>query len=183
VGSELLARHRRDLTGEGAGYWAGPLQLLCRWCYVEHPRCGAVNPGDDHRATIGLKSFTSAAIDPIMKANGSAPKFADRGCNGGVVLAMAMIEFQEGAIQVDATLIAEGLGIEPSLVQARMRDGAITSLCERGSDEDSGRYRLTFFSGNRRFRIVVDERGNVIQRSATDVSDRPLPVSARKPGA
>ncbi len=100
-----------------------------------------------------------------------------------MVLAMAMIEFQEGAIQVDATIIAEGLGVEPSLVQARMREGAITSLCERGSVEDSGRYRLTFFSGNRRFRIVVDERGNVIQSSAADFSDRPLPVSARKPGA
>lgn len=62
------------------------------------------------------------------------------------VTAMAMIEFEEGAIQVDATIVAEGLGIEPSLVQERMREGTITSLCERGIDDDSGRYRLTFFS-------------------------------------
>ena len=96
---------------------------------------------------------------------------------------MAMIEFEERAIQVDATIVAEGLGIEPSLVQERMRDGKITSLCERGIDEDNGRYRLTFFSENRRFRLVVDERGNVVQRSAIDFSDRPLPVSARKPDA
>ena len=96
---------------------------------------------------------------------------------------MAMIEFEEGAIQVDATIVAEGLGIEPSLVQERMRDGKITSLCERGIDEDNGRYRLTFFSENRRCRLVVDERGNVVQRSAIDFSDRPLPVSARKPDA
>jgi hypothetical protein len=96
---------------------------------------------------------------------------------------MAMIEFEEGAIQVDATIVAEGLGIEPSLVQERMRDGKITSLCERGIDEDNGRYRLTFFSENRRFRLVVDERGNVVQRSAIDFSDHPLPVSACKPDA
>ena len=96
---------------------------------------------------------------------------------------MAMIEFEGGAIQVDATIVAEGLGIQPSLVQERMREGKITSLCERGIDEDSGRYRLTFFSENRRFRILVDENGNVVQRSATEPSDRPLPVSARKPGA
>jgi len=93
-----------------------------------------------------------------------------------------VIEFEEGAIQVDATIVAEGLGIDPLLVQERMREGRITSLCERGIDEDHGRYRLTFFSENRRFRLVVDESGNVVQRSAIDFGDRSLPASARKPG-
>lgn len=97
------------------------------------------------------------------------------------VTAMAMIEFEEGAIQVDATIVAEGLGIEPSLVQERMREGTITSLCERGIDDDSGRYRLTFFSKNRRLRLVVEE-GNLIQRSVLEFLDCPLPVSAHKPG-
>jgi hypothetical protein len=96
---------------------------------------------------------------------------------------MATIDFEEGAVQVDARIVAEGLGIEPSLVQERMREGKITSLCERGIDEDNGRYRLTFFSENRRFRLVVDERGNVVRRSAIDFSDSPLPASARKQGA
>lgn len=96
---------------------------------------------------------------------------------------MAMIEFEDGALHVDAAIVAEGLAIEPSLVQERMRAGTITSLCERGIDEDSGRYRLTFFSEHRLFRLVVDQKGNVIQRSAIDFSDRPIPNSARKPGA
>ena len=96
---------------------------------------------------------------------------------------MATIEFEEGAIQIDATIIGEGLGIHPSQVQTQMRQGKITSLCERGIGEDAGRYRLTFFSENRRFRLIVDERGDVVQRSAIDFSDRPLPVSVRKPGA
>ena len=96
---------------------------------------------------------------------------------------MAMIEFEDGAIRVDVAIVAKGLRIEPSLVQGRMRDGTITTLCERGIDDDEGRHRLSFFSENRRFRLVVDQDGNVVQRSAVDFGDRGLPASARKPGA
>lgn len=94
-----------------------------------------------------------------------------------------MISFEGGVIQVDATVVGEGLGIHPSLVQALMRDGKITSLCERGANEDDGRYRLTFFSESRRFRLVVDQAGNVVRRSSIEFSGRPLPASAHKPGA
>lgn len=80
-------------------------------------------------------------------------------------LAMAMIEFQEGGIQIDATVVAEGLKIEPELLLERIRDGKITTLYERGVDEDEGRHRLTFSSDQRRFRILVDSEGNVLQRS------------------
>ena len=41
---------------------------------------------------------------------------------------MPTIEFEDGAVQINATIIAEGLGIDPSLVQSRMREGKITSL-------------------------------------------------------
>ena len=37
----------------------------------------------------------------------------------------------------------QGLALEPSLVQALMRKGEITSVCECGVNEDAGRYRLT----------------------------------------
>ncbi len=96
---------------------------------------------------------------------------------------MAKIEFEDGAIQVDVAIVAEGLGIEPSLVRDRMRDGKITTLCERGIDDDEGRHRLSFFSENRRFRLIVDDDGNVVQRSSVDFGDRGLPASARRPGA
>lgn len=96
---------------------------------------------------------------------------------------MTMIEFEQDDISVDVAIVAMGLGIEPSLVQERMRAGTITSLCERGIDEDEGRWRLSFFSKNRRLRVVVDDKGNVVQRSAVDFGDRGLPASARKPGA
>jgi hypothetical protein len=91
-----------------------------------------------------------------------------------------MIEFEDGAVQIDATIIGEGLGIEPSLVQARMREGKITSRYERGVDEDAGRHRLTFFSDSRRLSLIFDEAGNVVQRSVVDFGDRPPPPGVRR---
>jgi hypothetical protein len=95
---------------------------------------------------------------------------------------MKPIEFRDGAVQIDASVIAEGLGIALPLLRKQMRAGEITSLAERGIDGDSGRHRLTFFSEHRRFRIVVDQRGSIIQRSALDFGNAPLPKSVRKPG-
>jgi len=97
--------------------------------------------------------------------------------------AMTVVEFDERTLSIDAADIGRGLNVEPSLVQVRMREGKITVLCERGFDEDAGRYRLTFFYENRRFRLVVDEEGNAVQRSTVDFGDRPLPASMRKPSA
>jgi hypothetical protein len=76
-----------------------------------------------------------------------------------------MIKFADGAIQVDARVIADGLGSTPAAVQDGMRRGAITGRCERGVDEDAGRYRLTFVTEHRRLRLVIDEAGNVLRRS------------------
>lgn len=95
---------------------------------------------------------------------------------------MAIIEFSEGAIQVDVKLIAEGMDMDLPSVQARMREGKITSRYERGIDEDQGRHRLTFFTEHRRIRLVVDETGRVVQRSTIDFSGKPLPASMRRPG-
>lgn len=95
---------------------------------------------------------------------------------------MTSLQLEDTAVQVDATIVAEGLGIVPALLMERLREGKITSLCETGTDDDSGRYRLTFFAGNRRFRLVVDEGGTIIQRSAIDFGDKPLSAAARKPG-
>jgi len=71
----------------------------------------------------------------------------------------AVIDFEHGALTIDAAVIGRGLNVEPSLVPVRMREGRITVLCERGYDRDAGRHRLTFFYKNRRFRLVVDEEG------------------------
>ena len=60
--------------------------------------------------------------------------------------------------------------------------GKVTSLSERGIGDDSGRHRLTFFSQTRRFRVVVDRHGAILQRSTINFGDSPLPASVRKPG-
>ena len=86
---------------------------------------------------------------------------------------MAEIQLEENSISVDATLIGHSLGIDAALVQGLMRDGEITSLCERGIGEDAGTYRLTFFHRNRRARLIVGPSGNIIRRSAIDFGDSP----------
>jgi hypothetical protein len=95
---------------------------------------------------------------------------------------MKPIEFADGAVQIDASIVAEGLGIALPRLKEGMRTGSITSLRESGVDKDQGRHRLTFFSEHRRFRVVVDASGEIVQRSAIDFGDSPLPKSVRKPG-
>lgn len=88
-----------------------------------------------------------------------------------------LVEIVDGSVRVDATIIAEGLATEPSLLLQRMRERLITSRCERGIAQDQGRYRLTFFSQDRGFRVIVDAQGSVLQRSTLDVGAR---VRARR---
>jgi len=95
---------------------------------------------------------------------------------------MTSLEIEDGAVQIDATIIAEAFGIAPGRLMELMRRGKVTSLSERGTDEDAGTYRLTFFHDNRRLRIVANESGDVLQRSVIDFGDHPLSASARRPG-
>jgi Family of unknown function (DUF6522) len=93
---------------------------------------------------------------------------------------MKPVEFCDGAVEIDGAVIAEGLGITLPLLREQMQAGKITSLAERGIDADRGRHRLTFFSEHRRFRLVVDDSGTIIQRSALDFGKSPLPNSVRR---
>jgi hypothetical protein len=95
---------------------------------------------------------------------------------------MQEIVFQEGAIEIDARVLARGLGLDVASLQVFMREGKITNLCERGVDNDLGRHRLTFFYGNRRLRLVVGQAGNVIWQSTIDFGDHPLPAAMHRPG-
>jgi hypothetical protein len=77
---------------------------------------------------------------------------------------MSAVVFENGEFSVDAAEIAKGLRMLPTQVLTGMRHRRITSLCERGIDEDAGRYRLTFFYRRRQFCLVVDEAGNILER-------------------
>lgn len=96
---------------------------------------------------------------------------------------MATVEFMDGEVQIDATVIGNGLGVNAAEVQPLIRDGKITSRHERGEAADAGRSRLTFFLGNRRFHVIVGTDGEILHRSAIDFGDVPLPVALRKPSA
>ena len=90
------------------------------------------------------------------------------------------IEVHGDAIEIDAAIVAEGLGIVASQVPVLMRCGEITSLCERGTEYDAGRHRLTFFYQGKRFRVIIDGDGRLIQRSTIDFGGRPLPPQLRR---
>ena len=70
-------------------------------------------------------------------------------------------------IEVDARIVAEGLGIAPEDVEPGRLAGSITTLCERGTGEDAGLIRATFYLGKRRLRLVVDAEGRVVQHEPT----------------
>jgi Family of unknown function (DUF6522) len=93
---------------------------------------------------------------------------------------MKPVEFENGIVQVDAAVVADGLGIALPVFRKEMQSGRITSVCERGIDADDGRHRITFFSVHRRFRLVVDQSGTIVQRSTLNFGDAPLPASAHR---
>jgi hypothetical protein len=88
----------------------------------------------------------------------------------------------DDAFLVDAELIGELLRIPASRVPGLMREGTITSVCERGIDEHAGEYRLSFFYRNRRARLSTDLYGHVLRKSAIDFADRPHAIDAALKG-
>lgn len=86
---------------------------------------------------------------------------------------MTTVTITTNGFEVDAAVIAMAFGIDPATLQARMRAGEVTSLCEAGVDADLGRFRLTFRHAGRAFRLTVNSDGEVLTRSI-------FPVGAAK---
>lgn len=68
----------------------------------------------------------------------------------------------------------------PSLVQAELRAGAITSRLYRGVGEDEGTWQLVFFYRNARLTVIADGSGRPIRRSVIDFGAKPLPKALRR---
>ena len=68
----------------------------------------------------------------------------------------------EGAIEVDATLVARGLNLPVEQFIAEMRRGIVYSTSERGLGEDEGRLRLTFRYRDRVFRLIVTTTAEIV---------------------
>lgn len=66
------------------------------------------------------------------------------------------------SIEIEGAVVALALGLEVEVFRQLMTDRKITVLCERGTGADNGRYRASFYYGNRRVRLVVDEEGRVL---------------------
>ena len=69
---------------------------------------------------------------------------------------------REPPIEVDAARIAAGLGLDTDAFRQLMEHRKITVLCERGTGEDTGRWRASFYYDGRRVRLVVNLDGEVL---------------------
>ena len=67
------------------------------------------------------------------------------------------------SIEVDSALIAPGLGLQPAEFKRLLDTGKIRVLCERGTGEDAGSYRASYYLGDRRVRLLVDAAGKLLQ--------------------
>ena len=66
-------------------------------------------------------------------------------------------------IEVDGGLVAQGLGLEVPEFRRLMEQRRIRVLCERGTGEHAGLHRATFYHGDRRVRLVVDDEGRPVE--------------------
>ncbi len=65
------------------------------------------------------------------------------------------------SIEIDGTRVARALGLEVAQFRQWMDQGRITVLCERGTGDDLGRFRASFYHGRRRARFIVDGSGRI----------------------
>ena len=65
----------------------------------------------------------------------------------------------ERAVEIDGALVARGLGLDVEAFRKLMDARQLTVLCERGTGEDAGLYRASFYHEGRRVRLVVDAEG------------------------
>jgi hypothetical protein len=61
--------------------------------------------------------------------------------------------------EIDGALVARGLGLATDAFRKLMEDRQVTVLCERGTGEDAGLYRASFYYAGKRVRLVVDSDG------------------------
>lgn len=64
------------------------------------------------------------------------------------------------SVEIDAALVARGLGLAVADFRQLMEHRKIAVLCERGTGEDTGLYRASFYYEDKRVRLVVDRDGN-----------------------
>lgn len=66
------------------------------------------------------------------------------------------------ALEIDGARVAARVGLDVPAFRQLMDQGRIAVLCERGTGEDDGTWRATFYHGRQRVRFLIDRRGRVI---------------------
>lgn len=67
-----------------------------------------------------------------------------------------LLDIPRQAREIDGALVAEALALAPTDFRRLMEQEKITVLCERGTGEDAGRMRLTYYHAGRRVRFLFD---------------------------
>lgn len=65
-------------------------------------------------------------------------------------------------LEIDAAIVARGMGLDVAAFRKLMDDGKIATLCERGTGEDAGTWRASFYYAGKRARFVIDAQGNLL---------------------
>lgn len=66
-------------------------------------------------------------------------------------------------VEIDGAVVAQKLGLDVGTFRQLMHDRKVSVLCERGVGADDGLIRATFYLDGRRFRAVVDRRGQIVR--------------------
>lgn len=69
-------------------------------------------------------------------------------------------------IETDGSQVAARLGLEVEVFRQLMHDSKVSVLCERGTGEDAGLNRVTFYFQGRRFRAFVTRDGQILKAEA-----------------
>lgn len=69
-------------------------------------------------------------------------------------------------IAVDGGAVARELDLDVAVFRQLMDAEKITVLCERGTGEDEGTWRVSFYHDDRRARFIVDARGRILDTPA-----------------
>lgn len=70
---------------------------------------------------------------------------------------------KKAAVEVDGNLVARLLDLDVATFRRLMDIEQISVLCERGTGEDSGKLRATFYHQGKRARLLLDPQGRVIE--------------------
>jgi hypothetical protein len=71
-------------------------------------------------------------------------------------------------ISIDGGIVARALGLDVDDFRRLMEQRKVAVLCERGTGDDAGLYRASFYIERRRARFVVDTDGRIVEPVVAD---------------